>query len=218
MEEAEEAEEEANTSKTTTAMTTEAEAETVMIRDTSSRRRMRAGEEEEEEDRRGDTRRRTRTTSREEGHQTAGVVTRGPKAAEDAEARISMRRSLRREEIAGAMAGEGVRLHHEATAGDTKARLDRLGLTWGEEVGREARIQVVSVLPFLARKRLLMMSRNSAKTNARSGGPASRWAAGAAICWRGFKRWWPRTRPITEGIPTTRPRRATAGIWKGARK
>jgi hypothetical protein len=149
--------EEASTSKTTTAMTTEAEAEaeaeaeTATTRDTSSRRRMRAGEEEEEaKGHRGDTHHRTRTTRREgEGTRMAGVVTRGCKAAEDEEARTSMRRSRRREEIAEGMAGEEMRLHHEATAGDTKARLDRLGLTWGEEgFGRGGQIQVVSVLPF----------------------------------------------------------------------
>lgn len=184
--------EEPNTSKTTTAMTTEAETETetemVTTRDTSSHRRMRAGEEEEE-GRQGDTRPRIRTTRREEGTRTAGVVTRGREAAEDEEARISMRRSRRREEIAEAMAGEEVRLHHEVTAGDTKARVDRLGLTWGEEVDRGVQTQVVSVLRFLARKRLLTMSRGSAKADGRSGGTASGRTAGAAVCWRGFK-WW----------------------------
>lgn len=210
--------EEPNTNKTTTAMTTEAETETATTRDTSSRHRMRAGEEEEEERRRGDTRRRTRTTRREEDTQTAGVVTRGREVAGDEEARTSMRRSLRREEIVEAMVGEEMRLHHEATVGDTQARADRLGLTWGEEVGPGARIQVVSILPFLARKRLLMMSRGSAKANARSGWTASGRTAGATVCWRGFKRWWRATRPFAEGIPTTRSRRTTTGIWKGARK
>ena len=66
-----------------------------------------------------------------------------------------MRRSLRHEVIAEEdMAGVGTRLHHEATAGDTQAKVDLLGLTWGEEAVqrlwsvRRTRIQAVSVLAF----------------------------------------------------------------------
>lgn len=117
------------------------------------------------------------------------VVTRGRKPAEDEVARTSMRRDPRREETAEDMAGEEMRPHHEATVGDTQAKVDRLGLTWGEEgAGLVAQIQVVSVLPFLPRKQLLTTSRSSTKTDARSRGTASG-RAGAAVCWRGYK-WW----------------------------
>ena len=118
------------------------------------------------------------------------VVTRGRKPAEDEGARTSMRRGRRREETAEDMAGEEMPPHHEATVGDTQAKVDRLGLTWGEEgVGLGAQIQVVSIAPFFPRKRLLIMSRRScAKTDAWSGSTASGWA-GAAVCWRGYK-WW----------------------------
>ncbi|OBT50243.1 hypothetical protein VE04_10365 [Pseudogymnoascus sp. 24MN13] len=129
-------------------MTTEAEAEaeTATTRDTSSRRRMRAAEEAVAKGhRRGVAHHRTRTTRREEGIQMAGVVvTRGRKPAEDEVARTSMRRDPRQEETAEDMAGEEMPPHHEATVGDTQAKVDRLGLTWGEEgVGLEAQIQVV---------------------------------------------------------------------------
>lgn len=146
--------EEANTSKTTMAMTTE--TETATTRDTSSRRRMRGAvvvAEEEARDSRGDTHPRTRTTRQEGGTQTEAAVIRGLEAAEDEEARIPMRRTHRREETAEAMAGEEICLHHEAIAGDTKARVDHPDRTWGEEVRPGvpgAQIQVVSVLSFLA--------------------------------------------------------------------
>jgi type IV pilus biogenesis protein CpaD/CtpE len=138
-------EEEASTSKMITATTTETPTGMATTKDTSSRRQMRVEEVEEVVEgrgRRGDTRRRARTTHREE------VRIQELEAAGVAVARISMRKGLHQEEIAEAMAQEEAHLHREATAGDIKARVDRLGLTWGEEVGRGVQIQVVSFLGF----------------------------------------------------------------------
>lgn len=126
--------EEANTSKMTMAMTTE--TETATTRDTSSRRRMRAVVVEAAKDLRGDTRRRTRTTRQEEGTQTEAVVIRGREAVGDEEARTRMRRTHHREATAEAMAEGEMRLHHAATAGDTKVRVDHPGRIWREEVRR----------------------------------------------------------------------------------